>query len=89
MGNNTKDEEITALRETLPKIIESGLAILQTINISIGGKNGLSGIKQNKKLDPVVQIHFMWLYISIAFSSQTITRILLLAHSMVVDGTIT
>ena len=34
------------------------------------GKVGLSGVRPNKKLNPVLQIRFMSLYISIAFWSQ-------------------
>ena len=38
------------------------LQILQ-INISVDGKNELSGLQPNKKLNAVLQINFMWLYI--------------------------
>ena len=54
----TKNEDIMALSKTLPTVIESGAPNSTANKISVYSKNGLSGARQNKKLNPVLRIHF-------------------------------
>ena len=84
--NDTKDEEATALCKTLHTKIQSSLANFTNNRHFSGWKKWVEWCKTKQE---VLLIHFIWLYISIVFSSQKITRVLLLTHSMVLVGAIT